>query len=1497
MDGGLDGGGSDGMMMGDSTVDPDGGVPENCGNGMLNAGETCDDGNTTSNDGCSAQCIREDGWQCPVVGQACERCGDGVIGENERCDDGNTNGDDGCSADCTTIEDFYTCPTPGEACSQCGDGVVGAGEVCDDGNRSSGDGCVQNCSAVEPGFACPMDGGECTECGNGIVETGEGCDDGNFLDNDGCSTQCLLEAGATCWRDGVSCSVCGNGVIEVVAVDDKGTADTADDTYTFEECDDANMSSGDGCSSSCAIEGDYVCPVPGIGCGLCGDGELDDIERCDDGNTNDGDGCSGDCLMVSQFYNCYPPSGRACELCGNGVVGLGEICDDGVDNTLNEPVGGDGCSRDCKRVEDGFTCVEDPDSGMSICTQCGNGILEGGEGCDDGNITSGDGCPDDCSAPEANYNCFLPGLRCEQCGDGEIGIGEECDEGHLATPGNKTAGCDSQCRVVDPWVCPQKGEPCELCGDGNLGTYEDCDDNNVANDDGCSSTCTLEPGFICPNGNCVAAACGDGYRAGQEECDDGNFLSGDGCNVICDVEEGWVCTGGIGCRRTVCGDGVVEGSEECDDAGSASPGCDDQCLFETGYDCPTPGADCIAIVCGDGLAQGSEACDDGNTDLGDGCDAGCQLEPGYYCPVPGDACLTTTCGDGLVQGLEECDDAGATTPGCSDTCTVETFYRCDGEPSECRPIIEFVTVRTFQVSNINPAGLVYDPDRRSFAGHKSQSSQPPVELCFDGTVLDPTSDACTGGNGCAIDSSGTATPLLPSCEVSAEPCYAYPPRPAQSGTLVGAAYDPFTDYYIFLTVSGQTATLTHVPRDFDDTMQSIGDFQVNLTGLGTPLGLTVGEDGDLYVVDDKGTPQVHVFERRRAGDQSITTPDCETTPEANCTGFETAPNAGRGWSVPSDDPLDAIFTVPGETLVGIFNRYTGAPSYTGVAEDGSNLVTSEYFTFYDPTLATDPPLFGRSELPGLLFSISTIGFSYTQEAKAAETAADGGYFIVCPANPSEKCQLFARRCQSDAECAAAIPGTTCNLDAAEPYCNSPGEARDDRYSVDVSSTDNLLDVLANDSLSESACIDPQMKIISIDTTNLRGEIPNFTSGDTELHYDAPDDGSCGFVDEFTYVADLGGGVTDDATVRITVACICGDGVVQSNEECDQGNTNGAYPARCSDECLFNVVCGDGFVDRGEECDDSNTNSGDGCSALCTLETVCGDGNLAGAEACDDGNNVSGDGCNANCTLPMCGDNSLDFDNNEQCDDGNLMNGDGCTSICTIETECGNMMIEGAEECDDGNQIPGDGCSAACTIEGTCGNGMLDAGETCDPAIQATQCGGVTNCTARCFCENYCGDGRIGGTEQCDDGANGPGDGCRDDCTAEVCGDGIVDAGEQCDDGNADPTDGCSLSCNLLSVCGNSKVEPGEECDDGNSIPNDGCSALCIIEVGECGNGTVEQGEECDDGNLDNGDGCDEACVREVSICGNSVIEFGEQCDDGNTVAGDGCSADCRIEIR
>lgn len=74
-----------------------------------------------------------------------------------------------------------------------------------------------------------------------------------------------------------------------------------------------------------------------------------------------------------------------------------------------------------------------------------------------------------------------------------------------------------------------------------------------------------------------------------------------------------------------------------------------------------------------------------------------------------------------------------------------------------------------------------------------------------------------------------------------------------------------------------------------------------------------------------------------------------------------------------------------------------------------------------------------------------------------------------------------------------------------------------------------------------------------------------------------------------------------------------------------------------------AVCGNGYVEKNEACDDGNVESGDGCSSSCTVDhgyvcesqpsvcrTRCGDGLIGGPERCDDGNRAAGDGCSESC---------------------------------------------------------------------------------------------------------------------------------------------------------------------------------------------------------------------------------------------------------------------------
>jgi cysteine-rich repeat protein len=753
------------------------------GDGRIQSNEQCDDGNTTSGDGCSATGTIEAGYLCHVPGRACSLaslCGNNVTNPGEACDDGNTTVEaNGCSATCDL--------------SLCGNGAFNNRpwpnfdqEICDDGNRAEGDGCSRQCE-VEPGFACAGSPSRCVSAGVVVFNTGvdqnnrrleTGADphwfysgtttgaatdvrDANdwpqeiqtarymaaplgapvcvyqdflipsttniaqfrlrlatFNDNafDGARVNgtaftptvvndpggepwqknIFREFGTTApWRPGLNTiELCNENAetepnafryLFVDAYDDR----CGDGVVSpREDCDDGNTANNDGCSSTCGIEPGYGCTStsPSTCAQTCGNGLLNPGEQCDDGNATANDGCNASC-RVEAGYSC-PNPGQACvQTCGNGAIDAGEQCDDG--NVL----GSDGCSAAC-RIERGYECSGAP----SVCAPlCGNGALNAGELCDDGNTRSNDGCSNACTL-ELGYACPTPGQACAQtCGNGNVNPGEQCDDGNQAS----LDGCNTECRVEAGYACstPATGPSvCTLsCGNGTLDANETCDDGNTTANDGCSSGCRVETGYTCSGQpSTCATICGDGITAGNERCDDGNTTAGDGCNATCTVEPGWSCPApGNVCFNT-CGNGAVDSGETCDDSNTTNgDGCSASCSVESGYTCSGAPSVC-RTSCGDGVIAGDEVCDDGNLNNGDACSSRCLLTNGQTCNASGvcdsgfcnpatNVCAAATgCGNGAIDEGELCDDGDTSSgDGCSATCTIETGYSCDGNPSVC----------------------------------------------------------------------------------------------------------------------------------------------------------------------------------------------------------------------------------------------------------------------------------------------------------------------------------------------------------------------------------------------------------------------------------------------------------------------------------------------------------------------------------------------------------------------------------------------------------------------------------------------------------------------------------------------------------------------------------------------------------------------------------------------------------------------------------------------
>jgi cysteine-rich repeat protein len=216
---GGDGDGDDDGTLATSTGDDDGttttasGAPTpDCGDGVVDPGEGCDDGNHRDDDACTAACQ-------PAA------CGDGLvhIGE-EVCDDGNTVDDDSCTNACTDPE--------------CGDGIRQRDEACDDGNDVADDDCTNACTTPR--------------CGDGIVQHGESCDDGG--ESPTCDADCSPAACGDGEANAAAGEACDDGKASAGCDVDCSLAECGDGEVSplaGEVCDDGNTLDGDFCSSAC----------------------------------------------------------------------------------------------------------------------------------------------------------------------------------------------------------------------------------------------------------------------------------------------------------------------------------------------------------------------------------------------------------------------------------------------------------------------------------------------------------------------------------------------------------------------------------------------------------------------------------------------------------------------------------------------------------------------------------------------------------------------------------------------------------------------------------------------------------------------------------------------------------------------------------------------------------------------------------------------------------------------------------------------------------------------------------------------------------------------------------------------------------------------------------------------------------------------------------------------------------------------------------------------
>ncbi len=361
----------------------------------------------------TAQCTSDCSGYTLAADAVCSAgtCGDGAIDAGEECDDGEFNGDYGyCGALCTYTDAEY-----------CGDGVVSGGEACDCGDSTATTdlsesrpygGAYGDCSGRNGRYkaaattTCSWDcAGPAAYCGDANIDSGESCD-GNTeawagaLCSDGvtmCTTDADCSTG-TCGDVEAACpvaSICSGGSYDGYPCANfewpSSVTSTFSSTYLagFEAVMAARCSSG---LDSTTTSDDGVCVSSGALyqtartrtcddsdaasiCGWndwqycnyngqsCGNGVVDGSEECDDGNDVATDGCTTLCTV---------------NVCGDGYLYDGvEVCDEGTGN-------GGGCSSAY-----GSTCTACSTTchyTVSSGDFCGDGVINGHEFCDGADV-------------------------------------------------------------------------------------------------------------------------------------------------------------------------------------------------------------------------------------------------------------------------------------------------------------------------------------------------------------------------------------------------------------------------------------------------------------------------------------------------------------------------------------------------------------------------------------------------------------------------------------------------------------------------------------------------------------------------------------------------------------------------------------------------------------------------------------------------------------------------------------------------------------------------------------------------------------------------------------------------------------------------------------------------------------------------------------------------------------------------------------------------------
>ncbi len=273
-------------------------------------------------------------------------------------------------------------------------------------------------------------------------------------------------------------------------------------------------------------------------------------------------------------------------------------------------------------------------------------------------------------------NSNLP--ACPLCGNGSVNLGETCDDGNVLGGD----GCSTECQN-EGCIAATPGYPSvSLCHDGNPCTLDRCDSALSI----CVHETSCDDGYFCTVDECVSGSCV--HTPSDALCDDGNDCTTQscgatsGCSILGEAgacDDGVFCNGADACLGGACGAHVgdpCEGMAECFDVCSEL---NDECRASYGHPCTPDTNACTDDIC-NGLGvcfhiNNAAPCSNGVfCDGPDFCNAGaCSFSSGNPCDA------NSACAHTCDEGGNLCTaDAGVPCTDDDNVCTDDT---CDGAGS------------------------------------------------------------------------------------------------------------------------------------------------------------------------------------------------------------------------------------------------------------------------------------------------------------------------------------------------------------------------------------------------------------------------------------------------------------------------------------------------------------------------------------------------------------------------------------------------------------------------------------------------------------------------------------------------------------------------------------------------------------------------------------------------------------------------------------------------